>query len=359
MKTILFRVLSRVNSLIRVQAVIALFIASALFTVFLIALFRPKSPSEPDVKAGLPFLLYLNIGQLLWALMLTGCLAGALSLLRVYLHQTLAAFQRTHGRVTEANYHSVGTIWGSQQEQVELQANLFYDEEVTERFESEDLTKPTVVHKKTVRHDAPANPFLSAQHAVTLRQNPRKKGSALYGGYETLCRFQWRLKNPVERDLNSVLKFPLPAATGMYNDLTATLNGKDILPQISLKDGALLLTRDWKTGETLDLAIAFTSRGMSSWYFQVREPREIRDFTLTLTLPDVPKARLNNPEGCMSPTAINPTADKLGSVLTYRLDHAISGKGMGIALPPPPQPGAATNAVLGETERGWLLIYAM
>src|SRR2546423_6812502 len=61
----------------------------------------------------------------------------------------------------------------------------------------------------------------------------------------------------------------------------------------------------------------------------------------------------------MTATAIKPTADKQGSILTYRLDHAISGKGMGVALPTPPQPGALTNAVLAEVERGWLLIFAM
>ena len=51
--------------------------------------------------------------------------------------------------------------------------------------------------------------------------------------------------------------------------------------------------------------------------------------------------------------------DKQGSILTFRLDHAISSKGMGVALPSPPQPGAITNAVLAEVERGWLLIFAM
>jgi hypothetical protein len=98
---------------------------------------------------------------------------------------------------------------------------------------------------------------------------------------------------------------------------------------------------------------------MSSWYMQVKEQREIRDFTLTLNLPDLPKARLNNPEGCMTPTDVKPTPNGQGSVLTYRLDHAISNKGMGIALPTPPQPGATTNAVLGQTERSWLLIFAL
>jgi hypothetical protein len=98
---------------------------------------------------------------------------------------------------------------------------------------------------------------------------------------------------------------------------------------------------------------------MSSWYFQTREAREIRDFMLTLNLPDLPRIHLNNPEGCMSPTEVRPSADGLGSILTFRLDHAISSKGMGIALPTPTQPGEVTNAVLGETERSWLLIFAL
>jgi len=60
----------------------------------------------------------------------------------------------------------------------------------------------------------------------------------------------------------------------------------------------------------------------------------------------------------MSPTDIKPSPDGRGSLLTYRLDHAISQKGMGISLPTLPQPGATTNAVLGEAERGWMLIVA-
>ena len=145
----------------------------------------------------------------------------------------------------------------------------------------------------------------------------------------------------------------------MYDELSATLNGKDILPQMHLNEGALVLKRDLKPNENLDLAIAFKSRGMSVWYFQVKEPREIRDFDLTVNLPDLPKARMNNPEGCMAPTTIKPTPDNQGMALNYHLDHAISSKGMGIAFPTPPQPGAATNAVLAEVERGWLLIFAM
>jgi hypothetical protein len=359
MKPILFKLLGRASDLVDVQPIIALVLGGALLAVFLTALRRSNPAVEPEPKPSLIWTLYRQFSRLLWAAMLAAFLVGSLSVLRVYLHQTLAGFQRTHGRITEANYNAVQTIWGAEQAQGDLRPELFYEEEVTERIEFEDLTKPAVLRKKMVRHDITANPFLFARHEVTLRQNARRKGSALYGGYETACRFTWRLKNPAERDVNSVLKFPLPAAGAMYDGLAATLNGKDILPEMQLKDGALLLTRDWKAGETLDLAMAFKSRGMSVWYFQVKDPREIRDFTLTLNLPDLPKARMNNPEGCMAPTAIKATADNQGMVLTYRLDHAISSKGMGIAFPTPPQPGATTNAVLAEVERGWLLLFAM
>lgn len=357
MKPFLSKLLGRASDLADVQPLLALFLGAALLAVFLAV--RPARPTRPD--AAPPSLLWTLYGESvrwLWAGLLVLFLVNAFAMLRTYLRQTVGHFQRTHGRVTEANYNAVQTIWGAEQQQGELRPELYWEEEVTERIESEDLTKPAVLRRKIVRHAVTDNPFLSARHEVTLRQNARKKGSALYGGYETNCRFTWKLNNPVQRELKGKFKFPLPAAGAMYDDLSATLNGRDVLPQMQLHEAVLVLGRDLAPGEPIELAIAFKSRGMSFWYFQVREAREIRDFLLTLNLPDLPNEKLNYPEGCMTPTEVKASADAQGSVLTYRLDHAISSKGMGVALPTLPQPGATTNAVLGETERGWMLILA-
>src|SRR5438046_3901859 len=84
-----------------------------------------------------------------YALMLVALLVTTISVLRIYLRQTVSNFQRTHGRVTQANYDAVRTIWGAEQEQGELKVEIYTDEEVTERIESEDLTKPAVLRKKT------------------------------------------------------------------------------------------------------------------------------------------------------------------------------------------------------------------
>jgi len=105
--------------------------------------------------------------SLVWAM---GSFCG--SLMNTYLHHTIASFQRSHGRITEANYNAVQTIWGAEQNQGELQMQLFWEEEVTERIESEDLTKPTVTRHKTVRHDIKANPFISANHDDEVFADP-------------------------------------------------------------------------------------------------------------------------------------------------------------------------------------------
>jgi hypothetical protein len=347
--------LRRASDLAGTEPILALFLGAALVAVFVAAYGR----RERALDQKLIWTLYDHAARFTRATLVVAIVVATVAVLRIYLRQSVAGFQRTHGRVTQANYNSVQTIWGPEQQQGELRVQIYTDEEVTERIESEDLTKPAVLRKKTVRRAATGNPFVSANHQVVLRQNSRKKGSALYGGFETDCRFAWRLRNPDAQKHNCNLTFPLPSATAMYDDLSITLNGADVLPQTQIREGALVIAREVERNETMDVRIAFKSRGMAFWYFQVQEQREIRDFTLMLNLPDLPREKLNYPEGCMTPTKIDATADKAGSVLTYRLDHALSNKGMGVALPRLPQPGETTNAVLAETDRAWLLIAAM
>ncbi len=356
MKTLALRLVGRAADLAQTQPLLALCLGAALLAVFISLVTRKRVATEG--RTSLLWTLYFQSSRFLFAATVVLLLAQALGVLRTYLRRSVAHFQQSHGRVTEANYNAVQTIWGAEQTQRELTLKIFYDEEETERTEFENSTRPAVIRKKMVRHNVVGNPFVAAAHDITLKQNARKKGSALYGGYETTCRFTWKLKSPADRETKGTLRFPLPAQGAMYDDLVATINGADVLPKMELSESALVLTRDLEPEEELDVAISFKSRGMSQWYFQVAEQREIRDFKLTLDLPDLPNAKLNYPEGCMSPTAIEPIENGRGSQLTYRLDHALSQKGMGISLPTLPQPGAMTNAVLGEAERGWMLMVA-
>ena len=358
MNLLISRLLHSATALANTEPVITLFLGAALLAVFYGALQRPARSSS-NTQTGLMWLLYQHLGHLICAVSLVILLLSTIGVLRTYLRQTANDFQRTHGRITQANYDAVQTIWGAEQVQNELNVDVYHNEDTVERIESEDPTKPALLRPKTVHKSVSGNPFVSARHAIILRQNPRKKGSAYYGGYETDCSFDWQLRNPSDTNQQCILTFPLPAEGAMYDALAATIDGADVLPSVAIKDSSLVLERQLGPSQQINFHIGFKSRGLSYWYFQVRESREIRDFTLTLTLTDLPKAKLNYPDGCMTPTTVEATADNSGSILTYRLDHALTQKGMGISLPKLPQPGETTRAVLSQTEDAWLLVVAL
>src|SRR5881409_3165632 len=116
-----------------------------------------RSATSVTARASLLWTLYRHFTHLARAVTLVALLLATISVLRIYLRQTVSNFQRTHGRVTRANYDAVRTIWGAEQEQGELKVEIYTDQEVTERIESEDLTKPAVLRKKIVRHPVTDN----------------------------------------------------------------------------------------------------------------------------------------------------------------------------------------------------------
>ncbi|MEA3397473.1 MAG: hypothetical protein U9R05_08430, partial [Chloroflexota bacterium] len=96
-----------------------------------------------------------------------------------------------------------------------------------------------------------------------------------------------------------------------------------------------------------------------TFYYQAPNQRNIQNFVLTLTVDRLPVDLLNYPEGCLTPTEIQPTADGKGSILTWQLDRAITVAGMGVALPQPEQPGAKVLRVLRNSPYALTLLGTM
>src|SRR5450432_1806322 len=102
MNAIISKLVNRASDLADVEPVIALFLGAALLAVYLTALFQNKSTAQVDGKnPSLIWTLYRNCARLLWATLLVALLCGAISVLRSYLRQSVAGFQRSHGRITQ------------------------------------------------------------------------------------------------------------------------------------------------------------------------------------------------------------------------------------------------------------------
>jgi hypothetical protein len=118
-------------------------------------------------------------------------------------------------------------------------------------------------------------------------------------------------------------------------------------------------TTKMKPHQRSQVVITYTSRGMDYFYYQIPVQREIKNFSLTLTVDRLPVSLLNYPDGVITPTDIQPTADGQGSILTWNLDRAITTAGMGVALYPPEQPGAQVLRVLVLSPYALTLLGAM
>jgi len=102
----------RAGDLADVEPLITLFLGAALLAVFLSAFVPSRSNTDPSGRPSLLWTLYRHFTHLARALMLVALLVATISVLRSYLRQAVSNFQRSHGRVTQANYDAVRTIWG-------------------------------------------------------------------------------------------------------------------------------------------------------------------------------------------------------------------------------------------------------
>src|SRR6185295_5341326 len=105
--------LRRASDLAGTEPILALFLGAALVAVFIAAYGR----RERALDQKFIWTLYDHIVRFTRATLVVGIIVTAIAVLHIYLRQSVAEFQRTHGRVTQANYNSVQTIWGPEQQQ--------------------------------------------------------------------------------------------------------------------------------------------------------------------------------------------------------------------------------------------------
>jgi hypothetical protein len=274
---------------------------------------------------------------------------------RLHLNRVEADFSREHGRVTETNLQSVETIWGRPHEQVDLNVTPWVTETYREELPTAWGETPKFI-TRSKRKEIEQNSIQRFRGAIEIKMNYRRKGSALYTCFEDKCRFEYRIVNMQDQEVNTDFRFPMSEGQNMFTNLRVTVDGKDWSDRIALQWSDIVWSQKMAPHQELRVIVSYRSRGMESYYYQIRKPREIRDFLLTMRLPDVPRRRLNYPEGCMTPTRITSIEGGKGSMLEWKLDRAITTRGMGVALPEAQQPGGQVARVLDKAPRAAMLL---
>lgn len=284
--------------------------------------------------------------QIIEAAVVAVLFLGLLWTFRAILNNNNTTFHATHGSRSEANLLSAQSIWGRPHVQRELGVVHFVEVEVQEEIPREDPSQPPLYRNRVERQQVPQNSITGFTGQVDLTLSEREKGYALYNGYIIDARFEYVVVNDSDLETEADFTFPLSSEQTLYEGFMITIDGRDISPLLRFSEDLVQWQIDMQPRQQIEVVVAYSSRGMETFYYQVPAKREIKDFVLTLTVDRLPVSLLNYPQGCLTPTEIRPTGDQKGSILTWRFDRAITVAGMGVALPVPEQPGAQVLRVL-------------
>ena len=206
---------------------------------------------------------------------------GLLWAFRAVLNDNNSTFSQNHGRVSEANYQSLQTIWGAPHVQRELEVHHYRTIVEQEETWREDPTLPPLYRNVEREISVEQNTILSSQGHIELTTNERQKGSALYNGFNASFSMTYVISNDSPHLTRVSFYFPLSGQV-LYEDLKVLEDGIDISRNLRFSGSAVSWTREMSPSETHEIAIEYQTRGVEYFYYQVPNPRELRDFALTM-----------------------------------------------------------------------------
>lgn len=326
-----------------------------LMTITAVVIFGAAFAKSQDISTAFwPWLrrvIEASIGAILFL--------GLLWAFRSILTNNTTTFHSTHGSLSEASLRSAQSIWGRPHVQRELTVNHFIETMVQEELPREDPSKPPLYRNVKVRQQVPQNSILSFEGQVEMTLSEREKGYALYNGFVVNVRLEYNIINDSDLETEAEFAFPLSPGQTMYDRFTILEDDQDISARLRFSKDLVQWKRVMQPRQRSKIIVTYTSRGMEYFYYQVPVQREIKNFVLTLNVDRLPVSLLNYPEGCLTPTDIKPTSDQRGSILTWKLDRAVTVAGMGVALLQPQQPGAQVLRALVNSPYALTLLITM
>lgn len=278
---------------------------------------------------------------------------------RSILNDNVNTFYSTHGSLSDTSRSSAWSIWGRPHTQVELTVAHSHEVDVEEELPRDDPSKPPLFRKVKQQQPVPQNSIVGFVGEVQMSLSEREKGYALYSGYTLTATLNYNVVNQADFATDAVFTFPLSQGQTLFENFVIKMDDRDISPDLRFSQDTVSWSTKMQPGQQSKISIAYSSRGMDYFYYQIPIQREIKNFSLTLTIDRLPVSLLNYPDGVITPTEIKPTDDGRGSILTWKLDRAITIAGMGVALLQPEQPGAQVLRVLVISPYALTLLGAM
>jgi hypothetical protein len=293
-------------------------------------------------------------------------------------------FGRQHGRITETNRSAVLMKWGYPHEQRELSVSHTRKRVwVTRQLQTDSKTKrvfaqsfwkdqdtpvqavdgllPTVISLKEEIKDVSVTQksVVSADVDITVKNNPRKLGNANYAGYEDAWRLKYVIANRSQWQTTAHLSFPLPAKTGLFDEMYLKVDGKDALDLTKSSQNAIIWDITMPPGATTVVEIGYQSRGLEHLRYIPRRMTQTGHYRVSMAVEGINAGELDYPIGSMPPAENIAKIEGTSYTLTWKLDNALTSYDIGIKLPVAKQPEYHFTKLLKEAPVGLILLFVL
>ncbi|HEX8371170.1 MAG TPA: inner membrane CreD family protein [Chthoniobacterales bacterium] len=169
--------------------------------------------------------------------------------------------------------------------------------------------------------------------AVTLDNDPKRKGLLWNRTYNVDFKGEYRLENtsPIDQTMFAVFKFP--ASDAGYENFAFVIDGR---PSTQNPKRGEPLTESVRVpaGKSAWLRIAYRTRGLDTWGYSFGDATRIRNFQMEMTTDFLD---YNFPVGTSSPTQRTETAT--GCNFTWSYPDVIGAQAIGVEVPTKLNPG--------------------
>ncbi len=233
----------------------------------------------------------------------------------------------------------VGGLWGNAQLQAPPQLSAEWTSErkvqgtllqngrelPVERLEEERHSEPQTVDATRVD--------------VELRSDLRRKGLMWYSLYDVNFRGSWRYQHRLPVGAQLVVAFRFPDPSGVYDDFSFVVDGKDFASTAAPADGVVKALVPVTTGQSVEISVGYRSRGRDAWSYVPAQGTAVhRDFELRMR---TDFADIDFPAQSLSPS--ERTREGSGYALVWRFAHLVTGQSIGMLTPQRLQPGELSS----------------
>lgn len=233
----------------------------------------------------------------------------------------------------------VGSTWGTAQEQAPPSAS--FDRETLETVMTLENGKNVQKTQKSLQ--SYVLPIEGSKIDVRLDLEHRQKGLMWYATYGVGFNGVYMFHNQSSKQENVTFNFSFPASSAVYDDFQMIVNGKPEAHTSAVKGATL--NREMKPDETVELRVAYQSKGLEQWRYRFGEQKEgqvsqVKNFALHIA---TNFKEIDFADNTLSPSAKRETGN--GWELDWNYRNLVSGFQIALVMPEKLQPGPLAGQI--------------